>query len=74
MFVIKNKLTIVLTVSIFLILPGLAFSEEKSFIIGFHQKPGPSEDALIQNAKGKAKSYQMRQVLAAIERLELENG
>jgi hypothetical protein len=28
----------------------------------------------IQNAKGKAKSYQMRQVLAAIERLELENG
>lgn len=28
----------------------------------------------IQNAKGKAKPYQVRQVLAAIERLEVENG
>ena len=28
----------------------------------------------IQNAKGKAKPYQVRQVLAAIERLEAENG
>ena len=26
----------------------------------------------IQNAKGKAKAYQVRQVLSAIERLELE--
>ncbi len=28
----------------------------------------------IQNAKGNAKPYQVRQVLAAIDRLELENG
>jgi len=28
----------------------------------------------IQNSKGKAKSYQVRQVLKAIERLEVENG
>jgi len=28
----------------------------------------------IQNAKGKAKPYQVKQVLAAIERLEVENG
>ena len=28
----------------------------------------------IQNAKGKAKPYQVRQVLRAIERLEVENG
>ncbi|TGD70713.1 toxin HicA [Mangrovimicrobium sediminis] len=28
----------------------------------------------IQNAKGKAKPYQVRQVLAAIERLEVEGG
>ena len=28
----------------------------------------------IQNSKGKKKSYQVRQVLKAIERLEVENG
>lgn len=28
----------------------------------------------IQNAKGKAKPYQVRQVLQAIERLEVQNG
>ena len=28
----------------------------------------------IQNASGKAKAYQVRQVLAAIERLEAEHG
>lgn len=28
----------------------------------------------IQNAKGKAKPYQVRQVVAAVERLEEENG
>ena len=28
----------------------------------------------IQNSKGKAKAYQVRQVLKAIERLEVENG
>ncbi len=28
----------------------------------------------IQNKKGKARAYQVRQVLRALERLELENG
>ena len=28
----------------------------------------------IQNKKGKARAYQVKQVLKAIERLELENG
>ena len=28
----------------------------------------------IQNSKGKAKPYQVKQVLQAIERLEVENG
>ncbi len=28
----------------------------------------------IQNSKGKAKAYQVKQVLKAIERLEVENG
>jgi hypothetical protein len=28
----------------------------------------------IQNKKGKARAYQVRQVLKAIDRLELENG
>lgn len=28
----------------------------------------------IQNAKGKAKPYQVRQVVAAVECLEVENG
>jgi len=28
----------------------------------------------IQTSKGKAKSYQVKQVLQAIERLEVENG
>ncbi len=28
----------------------------------------------IQNSKGKAKAYQVRQVLKAIERLEVESG
>jgi hypothetical protein len=28
----------------------------------------------IQNAKGKAKAYQVKQVLQAVERLEVKNG
>jgi len=29
---------------------------------------------MIQNNKGKAKSYQVKQVLLAIEKLEVSNG
>jgi len=42
-------------VSFALIGPGIALSAEKSVIVGFHQKPGPSERALIRGARGLAK-------------------
>lgn len=40
------------TAGIVLSLTGLAFSAEKSVIVGFHEKPGPSEQALINGARG----------------------
>jgi subtilisin len=43
---------LVLTAGMFLCLTGLASSSEKSVIVGFHQKPGPSEEAFIHGAKG----------------------
>lgn len=40
-----------------------------------YKTPWPGNPRVnIQNAKGKAKPYQVRQVLAAIERWEVENG
>ncbi len=40
-----------------------------------YKTPWPGDPRVnIQNAGGKAKPYQVRQVLAAIERLELKNG
>ena len=42
----------VLTAGILLCFTGPASSAEKSVILGFHQKPGPSEQALIHGAKG----------------------
>ncbi len=37
--------------------------------------PWPGDPRVnIQNKKGKARAYQVKQVLKAIERLELENG
>jgi hypothetical protein len=39
-----------------------------------YQTPWPGNPRVnIQNKKGKARAYQVRQVLKAIERLELEN-
>jgi len=40
-----------------------------------YKTPWPGDPRVnIQNVGGKAKPYQVRQVLAAIERLELKNG
>ena len=47
-----KKLFLILTISSLFTLAGLALSAEKSVIIGFKQKPGPSEQALIHGAKG----------------------
>jgi hypothetical protein len=50
-----------------LMLPGLAFSAEKSVIIGFKQKPNSSGKAMIQGAKGKVRrTYQLIHAMAAI--------
>jgi subtilisin len=52
MYMKRNVLILILTVSIFLILQGIVLSAERSVIVGFHQKPGPSEKALIHGANG----------------------
>jgi subtilisin len=53
-------------ISSLFISPGLAFSAEKSVIIGFKQKPGPSERALIHGAKGIIKrTYELIPAVAA---------
>lgn len=40
-----------------------------------HRTPWKGDPRVnIQNLKGKAKSYQVKQVLKAIDRLEVENG
>jgi hypothetical protein len=40
-----------------------------------YKTPWPGDPRInIQNRKGKAKAYQVRQVLKAIDKLELENG
>lgn len=40
-----------------------------------YQTPWPGDPRVnIQDKKGKARAYQVRQVLKAIERLELKNG
>ncbi len=46
---------LILTLNVCFILPGVAFAAERSVIIGFKQKPGPAEQALIHGAKGKIK-------------------
>ncbi|MEN8262452.1 MAG: S8 family serine peptidase [Nitrospirota bacterium] len=63
---LKRNLFIILITNIFLILNGAALSAEKSVIVGFHQKPGPSEKALIHGAKGIIKrTYNLIPAMAA---------
>ncbi len=49
---LKCNMLIILSVSVFLILQGLALSADKSVIVGFHEMPGPSEKTLIHGSKG----------------------
>jgi len=53
----KSKFTriLILMMALSLCLPLTARAEDKSVIISFHQKPGPSEKALIHSANGKIK-------------------
>jgi subtilisin len=46
-----TRMTLVI-MALMLCLPLTARAKEKSVIVGFHQKPGPSEKALIHGAKG----------------------
>jgi subtilisin len=55
-----------ITVSLCFLVASLAFSADKSVIVGFHQKPGPSEKALIHGAKGLIKrSFNLIPAMAA---------
>ncbi len=57
---------LILSLNVLLLLPAAALSAEKSVIIGFKQKPGPSEKALIHGAKGKIKrTYRLIPAMAA---------
>ncbi len=57
---------LILSLNLFFLLPAAALSAEKSVIIGFKQKPGPSEKALIHGAKGKIKrTYKLIPAMAA---------
>ena len=49
---VRRKMVLILAVSTLLLLPDLARSADKSVLIGFHQKPGPSEQAFIHGARG----------------------
>jgi hypothetical protein len=66
-FTMKRSAAVCLiTVSLCFLLAGLAFSAEKSVIVGFHQKPGPSEKALIHGARGVIKrSFNLIPAMAA---------
>ena len=71
--IIRHKL-LILTVLIFLILSGLALSAERSVIVGFHQRPGLSERALIKNARGRVRrSYRLINAMS-VRLSEIEIG
>jgi subtilisin len=57
---------LLLTLAFLFVLPGFAISAEKSVIIGFKQKPGPSEQALIHGARGIIKrTYELIPAMVA---------
>jgi len=64
----RNVQIILLTSSIFLCFTDLATSADKSVIVGFYQKPGPSERALVQGANGVIK-HTYRHIAAMSVRL-----
>ena len=44
-----------LFLSILLLFPAFGFAAEKSYIVGFHRKPGSVEKERIKNSKGHIK-------------------
>jgi subtilisin len=57
---------LILILSPLFVFPGLAFPAEKSVIVGFKQKPGLSEKALIHGAKGSIRrTYELIPAMAA---------
>jgi subtilisin len=46
---------VILFLSIVLLLPAFGFAAEKSYIVGFHRKPGTEEKERIKNSKGHIK-------------------
>ena len=51
---------ILIVLSIALSLSEMVISAEKTYIVGFHKRPGPSERALIHGARGLIKrSYSL---------------
>ena len=74
-FITKFLAAILYIVSISLIAPGMALSAEKSVIVGFHQKPGPSERALIRGNRGLTKRtfHLINAISATIPEEEIEN-
>jgi len=61
-----KKRLLVLMLGFLFGLPELALAAEKSVIIGFKQKPGPSEQALIHGARGIIKrTYELIPAVAA---------
>jgi subtilisin len=63
---IMKRRFLILTLSLLFLLPEAAFSAKKSVVIGFKQKPGPSEHALIHGARGIVKrTYELIPAMAA---------
>ncbi len=66
MYTKRNTAVLFISIFMVLIIHVPAFSAERSVIIGFHQKPGPSEKALVHGAKGIIKrSYKLIPAVAA---------
>ena len=68
---VKRSVLIIVSAGMLLMLHGLAVSADKSVIVGFHQKPGPSEEAMIHGAKGIIK-HTYRHISAMSARLSEE--
>ena len=52
----------------------LALQDKREVVIGYIRHRGRDPRINIQNDKGKAKDYQVKQVLKAIEMLEADYG
>ncbi len=73
MFNIKRDLIIIL-LCFFLFYPVLAISGERSVIVGFHKKPGPSERALVRRSNSNIKKtfHLIPAMVASLTEKEIE--